>query len=77
MKTPRMANSVGHIDDDLVSAAAECKKIKKNNWTKWGSLAAGFAVLVVAVTIILPTLLEDNELPTVPNNGKYKNYSWT
>ena len=77
MKTPRIANSVGHIDDDLITAATECKKKNKNNWMKWGALAACFAVLVVAVAISLPTLLEDNELPTVPNNGKYKNYSWT
>ena len=77
MKTPRIANSVGHIDDDLITAATECKKKNKNNWMKWGALAACFAVLVVAVAISLPTLLEDNKLPAVPNNGKYKDYSWT
>ena len=46
MKTPRMANSVGHIDDDLITAAAESKKKIKPNWMKLGSLAACFAVLV-------------------------------
>ena len=46
MKTPRMANSVGHIDDDLIAAAAESKKKMKPNWMKLGSLAACFAVLV-------------------------------
>ena len=60
MKTPRMANSVGQIDDDLVATAAECKKKKKNNWMKWGSLAACFAVLVIAGAAILPSLLGGN-----------------
>lgn len=57
MKTPRTANAVGHIDDDLINAAAECKKKKKSNWMKWGSLAACFAVLVIAGAAILPSLL--------------------
>lgn len=67
MKTPRMANSVGQIDDDLVAAAAECKKKKKSNWMKWGSLAACFAVLVIAGAMILPSLLNDGTTP-----DKYK-----
>ena len=30
MKTPRIANAIGQIDDDLVAGAAKCKtKIKK------------------------------------------------
>ena len=60
MKTPRMANSVGQIDDDLITAAAECTKKKKSNWMKWGSLAACFAVLVIAGAAILPSLLGGN-----------------
>ena len=28
MKTPRIANAIGQIDDDLVAGAAECKKNK-------------------------------------------------
>ena len=67
MKTPRMANSVGQIDDDLVAAAAECKKKKKSNWMKWSSLAACFAVLVIAGAMILPSLLNDGTTP-----DKYK-----
>lgn len=51
MKTPRMANSVGNIDDDLITAAAESKKKMKPNWMKLGSLAACFVVLVALVGI--------------------------
>lgn len=46
MKTPRIANAIGQIDDDLVAGAAKCKTKNKKHWLKWGSLAACFAVLV-------------------------------
>lgn len=72
MKTPRMANSVGQIDDDLVATAAECKKKKKNNWMKWGSLAACFAVLVIAGAAILPSLLGGNRPGAY--NDRYKGH---
>ena len=72
MKIPRMANSVGQIDDDLITAAAECKKKKKNNWMKWGSLAACFAVLVIAGAAILPSLLGNNT--PGGTNDRYKDH---
>lgn len=69
MKKPRFSNAVGNLDDDLIEAAAECKRKKKPNlWLKWGSVAACFAVLVVAGAMILPSLLGgDTGTP-----GKYK-----
>ena len=36
MKTPRIANAIGQIDDDLVADAAKCKKKNKKHWLKWG-----------------------------------------
>ena len=30
MKTPRIANAIGQIDDDLVAGAAKCKTKKRN-----------------------------------------------
>ena len=72
MKIPRMAKSVGQIDDDLITAAAECKKKKKNNWMKWGSLAACFAVLVIAGAAILPSLLGNNT--PGGTNDRYKDH---
>ena len=72
MKIPRMANSVGQIDDDLITEAAECKKKKKNNWMKWGSLAACFAVLVIAGATILPSLLGNNT--PGGTNDRYKDH---
>lgn len=73
MKTPRIANAIGHIDDDLVADAAECKK-HRNHWLKWGSLAACFAVLLIAATAILPSLFGGNVTPN-GTNGRYKDYN--
>ena len=37
MKIPRIANAVGHIDDDLIAAAAGTqRKTNRNPWIKWG-----------------------------------------
>lgn len=64
MKKPRFSNAIGNLDDDLIEAAAECKRKKKPNlWLKWGSIAACFAVLVVAGAMILPSLLNDSTTP--------------
>ena len=71
MKTPRTANVVGHIDDDLITAAAECKKKTKHSpWLKWGSIAACFALLVIAGTAILPSLFGGDGGTT----NKYKDF---
>ena len=71
MKTPRTANAVGHIDDDLITAAAECKKKTKHSpWLKWGSIAACFALLVIAGTAILPSLFGGDGGTT----NKYKDF---
>ena len=64
MKTPRIINSVGHIDDDLITAATENKKKSKfSPWLKWGSIAACFAVIVIAGKALLQSLLKKKEDP--------------
>lgn len=74
MKTPRIANAIGHIDDDLVTDAAKCKKKNKKHWLKWGSLAACFAVIVIVGAAILPSLFRENVTPE-GTNGRYKDFS--
>ena len=62
MKTPRIANAVGLIDDDLVIGAANSTKtVNKNNWLKWSSIAACFAILLAAAAITLPMMLKGND----------------
>lgn len=74
MKIPRTANAVGHIDDDLITAAAESKtKAKRSPWLKWGSIAACFALFVIAGTAILPSLFGGDGGTT----DKYKDFIQT
>ena len=69
MKTPRIANAVGHIDDDLVSGANRAKIVKKNAWLKWGSIAACFAVMLMAAVIAVPMMFGSDD-PVVPPDSE-------
>lgn len=76
MKIPKIANAVGHLEGDLVSAAAdETKKKKKVHWGKWGALAACFAALIVASAVILPPLFgggEEDRGGSAESGSRYK-----
>ncbi len=74
MKTPRIVNAIENIDDELVSSVFESKK-KKNNWVKWGALAACFAALVIAGTAILPSLLGNDIINPEKTDGRYKDFT--
>ena len=68
MKTPRIADALNQIDDDLVNGAARAKKVKKNNWLKWGSIAACFVVMLVAMLAVMPMLFENDSPIITPDN---------
>ncbi len=74
MKTPRIVNAIENIDDELVLGAAESKK-KKNNWVRWGTFAACFAVLVISAIAILPSLLGDDIINPEETDGRYKDFT--
>lgn len=75
MRIPKTANAVGYIDDDLIANATENEaQTKRISWLKWGSLAACFAVLVIAGAAVLPSLLGRNVTPS-GNNKRYKEYN--
>lgn len=60
MKTPRIVNAIGHIDDDLINSATKSKKVvQKNIWIKWTSLVASFAVIIIVAAVAVPTLFGD------------------
>ena len=73
MKTPRIADSVNYIDDDLLLEAAREEKhfAKKTVFLRWGALAACFCVLMMAVILVLPNLQQGNT-PTQSKNPLYK-----
>lgn len=60
MKTPKIANAVGHIDDDLVVAATERKKAKSSLWLKWSAVAACLA-LIVSIGFAIPHWLPNDD----------------
>ena len=68
MKTPRIADALTQVDDDIVSGAVYAKKVKKNNWLKWGSVAACFVVMLAVMVTIMPMLFEDNSPVITPTN---------
>ena len=73
MQTPRIVNAVGHIDDDLVSGANRAKVVKKNPWLKWGSIAACFAVMLMAVVAIAPMMFSgDDPVPPIDDEYQYE-----
>lgn len=62
MKIPRIANSISHIDDDIVSNSdIDLKKRSSNVWIKYGAIAACLAILVIATAILVPMMLETDE----------------
>lgn len=75
MKKDRFLNAIGNLDDDLIEAAAECKRKKKPNfWLKWSSAAACFAIAILIVgAAILPSLLNGAPTPS-DTSDKYKDF---
>ena len=72
MKTSRIANAVGYIDDDLVSGANCAKAVQKNTWLKWGSVAACLAVLLMAAVVALPMMTGgDAPVPPIDHEHQY------
>ena len=70
MKIPRIANAIGHIDEDIIiEAEKNAKPSKKKVWVSLGAIAACIVVFIVAGITILPLVLNKD------NHGRYKNYS--
>lgn len=54
MKVPRAANALNYLDDDLISDAIEYKPKQHRffRWTKWKTVAACLALIVVVIGIL-------------------------
>ena len=69
MNIPRIADAIGYIDDDLVTAALEIPSKKRHNpVTKWMTAAACLILFVIA-GILVPHLLKNDA--TAENKYKY------
>lgn len=73
MKTPRIAQSINHIDDDLIQEAAREEKhaSKKTVFLRWGALAACLCILIMTAIMLLPNLQQGNK-PTQSANPVYQ-----
>lgn len=70
MKTPRIVNSVGHIDDDLITETVKSEKSsKKNIWIKWTSLAACFAVVLIVAVVAGPIMSGNRNIAPSVDSG--------
>lgn len=74
MKNTNLLDSMGRIDPKLIADASPDVPQKKSTskaWMKWTSLAACFAILIIACVTILPSLMGDDVTPGV-GNDRYK-----
>lgn len=66
----------GSIDPKMIEAAApadQAKRKKRNGWIKWASMAACFAVILMAVVIVIPKMFGgDDPAPPIDNEYAYE-----
>jgi len=66
MKTPRMANAIGYIDEDLIAGAACQKTEKQNTVFKWCAIAACVAAILAVVLTVAPMIGRDDPIVSGP-----------
>ena len=67
MKTEKLLNAIGKIDDNLIYGAVNDAKTKKKNiWIKWSAAAAFLAFVIFSVTQFIPKSNFTEELPKLP-----------
>ncbi|MBE6541008.1 MAG: hypothetical protein E7672_00970 [Ruminococcaceae bacterium] len=79
MKNEKLFEIIGDINEKHIKEARMEKKVKKNVRIKWGSLAACFAVIFIAVIVAINMLFDnekiitpENVIPPVDNEYKYE-----
>lgn len=71
MKIPKIAEAMGEIDADLVSASAKERREAKKPWVKWSVLtAACLCVVLLAGMIAAPMMLGGDDVLPQGNGGK-------
>lgn len=63
MRPDDIFDAIGNVSDELVEDAHGTAKAKKSRpWLRWGSLAAGIAVIAIASAIIIPEIMTADEI---------------
>ena len=78
MKTPRIANAISHIDEELINNAVKTQKTaKKTVWIKWSSFAACFTILLIVAAVAVPSFFGggNTTLPIVSGDNTTINNS--
>ena len=57
MKTPRIVNATGFIDEGLIEGAMQQKSTKKTVWLRWTAAAAACICFVMVAAFVLPEML--------------------
>ena len=57
MKIPKIANEMGQIDDDLITAAAAPARTAKRPFIKWAILAASMGAVILVSALVISLLL--------------------
>lgn len=65
MKIPKIAKSVGQIDDDLVVAASAPARASGRPFVKWAILAASLGAVILVSALVIPMLLGEETPPDV------------
>lgn len=65
MKNERILNAVGKISDELIEDAdiTTKKKTRSVVWVRWGGMAACLALVVMVVTVAMPTVFNNTDTP--------------
>ena len=77
MKKENISDALNNIDFDMVEDAYESTKQKKKNqktlWLKWGSIAACFAIMLMAAVVAVPMMFGgDDPVPPIDDEYQYE-----
>lgn len=76
MKTPKIVNAVGHIDEELIESAEMSAKPRKKLGTRWVALAASLAIIVLAGITVIPMLSDDSKHKEIIIQGTELDVEW-
>ena len=77
MKKENISNALNNIDFDMVEDVYKSTKVKKKKikslWLKWGSIAACFAIMLMAAVVAVPMMFGgDDPVPPIDDEYQYE-----